>query len=159
MNRHRILLMIGAMLAGASAATPQEPSPKPVPMPAPFSRGDIDEIREKVEKVKEKADALRFEYDFDIDIDTNLIRESAQLAAMMAKQAALGAFKFDAGLAFAPQIMKGRTGRHDGDDRDYERGQRALDSRNWDDALERFTQVASSGGSRADGALYWKAYA
>jgi hypothetical protein len=159
MNRRRILLMIGAMMAGASAATPQEPSPKPLPMPAPFSRADIDEIREKVEKVKEKADALRFEFDFDFDFDKSLIRESAQQAAMMAKQAALGAFKFDAGLAFAPQIMKGRIGRHDGDDRDYERGQRALDSRNWDDALERFTQVASAGGSRADGALYWKAYA
>src|SRR6185436_8707684 len=47
----------------------------------------------------------------------------------------------------------------DNDDRDYERGQRALDGRNWDEALEKFTQAASGGGSRADGALYWKAYA
>src|SRR5258708_15420538 len=134
MNRHRILLIIGGMLAGASAAAPQGPAPKPVPRPAPFSRDDIDEIREKVEKVKEKADALRFEYDFGIDIDTNLIRESAQQAAMMAKQAALGAFKFDAGLAFAPQVFKGRTRRHDADDRDYERGHQALDTRHCDDA-------------------------
>jgi len=44
------------------------------------------------------------------------------------------------------------------DDRLYQDGQRALDSRHWDQALEDFNRVAARGGSRADGALYWKAY-
>ena len=44
------------------------------------------------------------------------------------------------------------------DDRLYQDGQRALDSRHWDQALEDFNQVAARAGSRADGALYWKAY-
>ncbi|MBI3470303.1 MAG: HEAT repeat domain-containing protein [Candidatus Solibacter usitatus] len=44
------------------------------------------------------------------------------------------------------------------DDRLYERGQRALDNRRWDQALESFNEVAARAGSRADGALYWKAY-
>ena len=48
----------------------------------------------------------------------------------------------------------GRTG----DDRLYSNGQTALENRHWDQALEDFTQVAAHGGSRADGALYWKAY-
>jgi len=40
----------------------------------------------------------------------------------------------------------------------YERGLGALDQRHWDEALQAFTKAASSG-DRADGALYWKAYA
>jgi hypothetical protein len=44
------------------------------------------------------------------------------------------------------------------DDYLYQDGQRALDSRHWDQALENFNQVAARAGSRADGALYWKAY-
>lgn len=40
----------------------------------------------------------------------------------------------------------------------YSRGQRALDRSQWDEALENFNQVAANGGTRADGALYWKAY-
>src|SRR5437899_65987 len=158
MNRHRMYLMIYAMLAGVSAAVPQEPAPKPVP-PAPLAppvaptpplwRDDIDEARDK-------AEAWRFQ------IDVDAIRENAQqkVDALLSKQATFGSvFGMDHGLAFLPQGIKGRAGRYDGDDRQYERGQRALDSRNWEDALERFTQVASAGGSRADGALYWKAYA
>jgi hypothetical protein len=45
------------------------------------------------------------------------------------------------------------------DDRLYENGQRALDRDQWSAALTDFTQVADHGGPRADGALYWKAYA
>ena len=52
----------------------------------------------------------------------------------------------------------GRLGRTASDDRLYQDGQRALDSRRWDQALEDFSQVAARAGSRADGALYWKAY-
>lgn len=44
------------------------------------------------------------------------------------------------------------------DERAYERGQKALDRSRWDEALSAFTEVASHGGARADGALYWKAY-
>jgi hypothetical protein len=44
------------------------------------------------------------------------------------------------------------------DDRLYEQGQRALDRSEWDQALTEFSRVASGGGPRADGALYWKAY-
>lgn len=44
-------------------------------------------------------------------------------------------------------------------ERDYERGNRALEKREWKEAVDLFSEVASAGGSRADGALYWKAYA
>jgi HEAT repeat protein len=44
-------------------------------------------------------------------------------------------------------------------ERRYERGARALDRREWDEAAQTFEEVASLGQARADGALYWKAYA
>jgi hypothetical protein len=116
-----------------------------------------------MDELRSQVDRLRFE------IDADGIRESvrAQMEAMKPQIADAKAFADLAKLqaksfhfepfALAPQKIV--RGRRDGDDRSYERGQRALDSRNWDEALEMFTQVASSGGSRADGALYWKAYA
>ena len=58
-----------------------------------------------------------------------------------------------------PVNFSRRGPRAPGDDRLYSNGQRALDRSQWDQALQDFTQVAASCGSRADGALYWKGYA
>jgi HEAT repeat protein len=44
-------------------------------------------------------------------------------------------------------------------DRGYESGARALDRREFAEAVTRFDAVAAAGQARADGALYWKAYA
>jgi HEAT repeat protein len=44
-------------------------------------------------------------------------------------------------------------------DEQYERGTEALDERRWEQAIEAFDRVVQAGGRRADGALYWKAYA
>ncbi len=41
----------------------------------------------------------------------------------------------------------------------YQRGSKSLDERRWDQAIEAFNEVVRQGGSRRDGALYWKAYA
>ena len=41
----------------------------------------------------------------------------------------------------------------------YQNGQNALDNHRWEQAVTSFTDVASRGGTHADGALYWKAYA
>jgi HEAT repeat protein len=41
----------------------------------------------------------------------------------------------------------------------YQQGTKALDERRWDKAVEAFNEVIRLKGSRADGALYWKAYA
>jgi HEAT repeat protein len=44
-------------------------------------------------------------------------------------------------------------------DRNYDRGTRALDDGRWDEARQIFGEIAAAKGQRADGALYWKAYA
>jgi HEAT repeat protein len=41
----------------------------------------------------------------------------------------------------------------------YRAAQRDLDANRWGQAIEKFGQVAQRGGSEADAALYWKAYA
>jgi len=41
----------------------------------------------------------------------------------------------------------------------YEDGQRAIEEGRWQRAVERFTDLAAEKGSRADAAMYWRAYA
>lgn len=43
--------------------------------------------------------------------------------------------------------------------RDYDRARRAIDDGQWTQALERLREVVAAGGTRADAALYWSAYA
>ena len=49
--------------------------------------------------------------------------------------------------------------RRDQEERWYEEGQDALEEARWQRAVERFTSVATTKSTRADAALYWKAYA
>src|SRR5919201_964899 len=44
-------------------------------------------------------------------------------------------------------------------DSDYQAGLRALDARQWDQAVASFDASANHKGPAGDGALYWKAYA
>ncbi len=62
------------------------------------------------------------------------------------------------GMEPRPGTMYEKRGRME-QDRLYQGGTRALDERQWDRAIELFSQVAQRGERRADGALYWKAYA
>ncbi len=61
-------------------------------------------------------------------------------------------------LAFAAQPAPKIAGA-DEENRYYERGQRDLERNRWDQAADNFSEAAARGGTRADGALYWKAYA
>lgn len=58
------------------------------------------------------------------------------------------------GFAFQP-----RDRSSDRSERDYERGMKALDKRQWDEAVQAFQEASAEGKSKAEGALYWKAYA
>jgi len=52
-----------------------------------------------------------------------------------------------------------RTRESASNERSYQRARRALDDRQWEQAIEGFSEIARRGGQRADAALYWKAYA
>jgi len=57
------------------------------------------------------------------------------------------------GLLFQGKLATGRF------DADYDSGTRALDDHKYEDAVRRFDAVINTKSARADGALYWKAYA
>jgi tetratricopeptide (TPR) repeat protein len=148
MNGHKVFLTIimAVAIAAPAVAQPALPVPKPAPAPKP--------VRE----------------DWRIDVDVEAIKAQARAAADLARAEAQNQMEMK-GLAdkiafarkFGPDgfafFQPGRRDRDRDDDRNYERGQRALDGRRWEEALESFSQVASGSGTRVDGALYWKAYA
>ncbi len=92
--------------------------------------------------------------DFSLDSDFHDRMLEVQSRALAAQDRALA--RQDRLVAFAPQM--GDLRRSGNNDRLYDAGQRALENRRWDEALEDFNQVSSRGGTRADGAFYWKAY-
>jgi tetratricopeptide (TPR) repeat protein len=88
--------------------------------------------------------------------DLQELMENAKTAGAQAKalvdQMRFGPMAF--ALQGAPKIASAdQNGRY------YERGQRDLERNRWDDAVNDFGEVVSRGAARADGALYWKAYA
>ena len=58
--------------------------------------------------------------------------------------------------AFTQSFQARQTGHEDAD---YQKGLRALDARQWDEAIQDFDASVSRKGPTADAALYWKAYA
>src|SRR5688500_455452 len=49
--------------------------------------------------------------------------------------------------------------RREAEEDTYDSGTDALDDRRWDDAIQAFGEVVKMKGRRADGALYWQAFA
>jgi hypothetical protein len=157
------------------------PQPAPIPMPAPIAPLpplppmdiDLGDIDAQISMAKEMAKEMTLSPEL--------------LDQIEAAKAQVGRMKLDiqerakdmaraqlAPFAFAPQSTGVVTPRPptppippkryflfrtNGDDRLYGNGQTALDNRQWDQALDSFGQVISHNGPRADGALYWKAYA
>jgi hypothetical protein len=89
-------------------------------------------------------------------VATKLDKDFLKAPLAMAQEAVRAQAAAARAQAAVARIHPGRTGDAD---RLYADGQRALDGQRWDQALDRFGEVVTHGGARADGALYWKAYA
>jgi len=101
-----------------------------------------------------------FDFDFDFSPGPEFEAKMADFGDKMAQWGTefgtrFGAKMANAGAGFFQNSWYGRSN----DDRLYASGQRELDQSHWNAALTNFSEVASRGGARADGALYWKAYA
>jgi HEAT repeats len=106
---------------------------------------------------------------FDVQLDlgrmqSDLARAQQEMAQAFAKDwprayiaGTVGNTVFDA-LAGAGLAFQGRAGATRSDV-EYDQGTRALDDHRYEDAVKRFDAVIDSKSARADGALYWKAYA
>jgi HEAT repeat protein len=152
MSKTRFLLYVStAIWLAAAGSAAQTPAPQPASTPAPPAGvpgvPDEEHLREFAERAREQAEELRAQA---IELQLRPLGElklqiAANVYAAMALQ--LGNSKH------------ARAMRSDSEDRQYSSGQRALDAGRWDDALASFSLAAAGSGPRADGALYWKAYA
>jgi hypothetical protein len=154
------------------------PTPKPAPVVAPKPLRDDqdfpfakplppdfdDRMADLQDRMFELKDKFKFDYDFNFDFDAqelkeiskNAAKDAAEKMALIGPQIAADITRKSLNMpfAFAPQ----KFGRNQSDDRLYSAGQSALDAHRYAEALEDFNQVAARGGTRADGAWYWKAY-
>jgi hypothetical protein len=135
-----------------------------------------EQAREQADQAREQAEQVREQMREQSDQIREQAREQAELAREQATEASrkfgldmAGKFNYNFNfngltmppMAFAPQSGQGfgaGRGASGNESTLYQRGQRAIDDRHWDEALADFTAVASRGGSRADGALFYKAY-
>jgi len=144
---------------------PDLPEPLLTPALPPAPEVDLNSLMEDLKAIKPKlegGDLKRLLEDLkssppmlakpSLDALVGEAKAAGEQAKVLADQLKLGP------LAFALQATP-RPPRSDEGDRFYERGQRSLDRGRWDDAVESFSEVIARGSSRADGALYWKAYA
>jgi hypothetical protein len=140
MLRYRIPTLLAFLLLAAAELRAQPAPPAPPTPPVP--------VTPSVEPPEPPVPPLP--PDFNVDL-SQLNLDVGRIAAEAAQMARinLGSAFFQRGPRFSGASN---------DDRLYEQGQRALDRSEWDRALSDFSQVASRGGARADGALYWKAY-
>jgi HEAT repeat protein len=155
MNVPKQIILIGWLaIAGAQPpATTKPPAPAKPPadvyigVPGGVNGGVIGGVPGGI------ADGIPKTFTFGPDAFAGLDQLSRNHPKIRALDGA-GTFGLSKDFAFA-FAQPGRGG----EDGQYDRGQRALDRRRWDEAVQAFTDAAGRGGSRADGALYWKAYA
>jgi hypothetical protein len=111
------------------------------------------EFQNKIELAQRMAE----EYKAQFRLDAQELREKALTMAYAPQASGFG------GRAAPPAppvpAIAGRRIGNMSEDRLYSSGQSLLENRQFDQAAEYFTQAASKNGPRADGALYWKAYA
>ncbi len=145
--------------AGLGACLAQTPPPAPAPRPAPVPPAaprafDLDfgldgRFADKMERAREMMERARDKME--------LYRADHEHALEKAHQA-MEALKWNAPFGLLAQRAPDRKG-GENDERAYRRGTSYLDKREWVRAMESFDEVIESKGNRADGALYWKAYA
>jgi len=133
-------------LAFATPPVPELPDLSETPLPPIAGGADLEAL---LEGARAAADALPA-------MDLKGLLQDARIAGERAK--ALVDQWHLRPLAFAQQGAHKIAGA-DEESRYYERGQRDLERNRWDQAAENFSEAVARGGARADGALYWKAYA
>lgn len=162
-------MLTAAMALAQAPAPPAPPQPAPAPAPAPAPRPAIapmapiepflpDWINDVAEEVQIKAQEMLFQNQEKMQqVQEQMLMAQEKMAGVKAKVGTIEPMAYAQDVGRFEEFTKlQRAG--SSDDRLYQDGQRALDNRHWDQALEDFSQVAARAGSRADGALYWKAY-
>jgi HEAT repeat protein len=162
------------MISFAGAGVAQVPQPSNPPQPAqasqpappvyfePYLQQELSLAQENIKRATEelKKNEWKLQHNFELlHKDLNLpalewkAREAMEIAKLNTKLGFL-AQKPPKGVGIGVGPGMGRR-----DEGAYRRGTHHLDRREWEKAVEAFDNVIRSNGNRADGALYWKAYA
>jgi HEAT repeat protein len=134
----------------ARPAMPAAPPMPPLPAMPPF-HFDTDQLKFDADQLKFDMDRLKSDILEGVKIDIDHLQFDLPF------EFAQGA-KPVPGPGPNPRVTIAR-GRDDNEDRNYQNGTRALDGGRWDEAVEYFTRVVNQNGTRADGAMYWIAWA
>jgi hypothetical protein len=173
MRYARTIIPTVFLVLGTAAAQPPVPTPAapravpavpsaPVPAVAPYGQFNAFDLQDRQMELQQKYQEL--ERMAELKEMTAARSEQAKMFAEQAKAwsmaqsdwAAMTSMQY--GTTFAQQPAKAPLGFAQSEDSAYDAGQRALENRRWEEALERFNQVIARAGSRADGAWFWKAY-
>ncbi|MSV27584.1 MAG: hypothetical protein EXQ52_02405 [Bryobacterales bacterium] len=151
--------LLATLYAAPVTAQPQPPKP-PAPDPAPeagpvpglaplgpaFDRFELDRIADEARRIAAEVKAT-----FNMNV-MNQVTEQMDAVREKARTLGLIAQNFDKDFKYEWKGGNSEDGR-------YREGTRLLDERKWERAVDVFSGIVSRGGSRSDGALYWKAYA
>jgi HEAT repeat protein len=158
------LLVLSVTAAGAQPVKPAKPVP-PVP-PVPPAAAVERALEVDLSKLAQ-LEMLRGTLDMDLEPALAAGRLAmGQLEGKLAITADAAAYA-EAFRGYAG-VLQGVTGQKDyvegayspsRESREYDRATRALDRGQYDQAAEAFAKVASMGGRKAEGAMYWQAYA
>jgi tetratricopeptide (TPR) repeat protein len=169
-------VLIGSMILWAAVpVTAQEELKESARRAAEEARLEMERLKPKIaakartaaEKAREKAfhlrDKFKFEYDLDFHFKPSIaehVQEETLGHVMKAQRQAFDlAFQKHPSFDFAFQGRAVPDSSRDREEQFYRRGQSANDERDYERAAQSFATAASYNGPRADGALYWKAYA
>ena len=114
---------------------------------------NLDDLQVRIDSL----DSLDFSnMEADIERSAELMAEQAKMAFLQAPQPKVLPDGPQPNIILrAPRIKMDRFG----EDGAYDEGARALDEHKYDEAVQHFDTVITAKSTRADGALYWKAYA
>jgi tetratricopeptide (TPR) repeat protein len=115
------------------------------------SLGELPDLNLKLDDLQ-----LRFDSDIDMKLQQNLSDLEMKMGDMAFLQGKVPPAPPAPPAPMSPKFMRMSIARGDGA---YDAGTRALDQHHYDDAVRHFDEVINSKSARADGALYWKAYA
>jgi TolA-binding protein len=165
--------MYPRVLLTAALALPafcQKPSPFPEPPPAASAdavqalKGQALKLDSETADMQIQAAKMADRLSFRIDLNPDLSVLNPEGIADMKAEAADLASQVDIAFFQAPpqpaalRASKGAITLRGRDDA-YNAGTRALDNHKYDEAVQRFDSAIQQDPSRAEGALYWKAYA
>ncbi len=142
-----VAALAGAQARPAPPLPPAQPVAPALPPTPPLLLPDLDLKLDRLGTTFRGLDRLKA-------LDLSAVALDSRLADLDDVLAADLEFDLPQAVARSGQVLALRSANGD-----YDRGTSALDSGRYDRAIEAFDKVIAANGPKADGAMYWKAYA